>query len=97
MAVGSPDSLKKAIAQIQVGLSRDNENGAAYRYLAQAYGQSGDVGKAELATADGYYYSGDAKNATIFAMRAQKVLKAGSPDWIRAQDIISSATPKKKK
>jgi predicted Zn-dependent protease len=97
MAVGSPDSLKKAIAQIQVGLSRDNENGAAYRYLAQAYGQSGDVGKAELATADGYYYAGDPKNATIFAMRAQKMLKTGSPDWIRAQDIISASTPKKKK
>jgi predicted Zn-dependent protease len=94
MAAGEP---KKAVGQIQIGLSRDQENGAAYRYLAQAYGQLGDVGKAELATADGYFYGGDYKNATIFAMRAQKVLKTGSPDWIRAQDIISSGTPRKKK
>lgn len=97
MAVGSPDSLKKAVAEIQVGLSRDKDNGAAFRYLAQAYGQLGDVGKAELATADGYFYSGDYKNATIFAMRAQQVLKPGSPDWIRAQDIVSSGAPRKKK
>ncbi len=94
MAAGAP---KKAVAQIKLGLSRDKENGAAYRYLAQAYGQLGDVGKAELATADGYFYSGDYKNATIFAMRAQKVLKTGSPDWIKAQDIISSSKTGKKK
>jgi predicted Zn-dependent protease len=96
MAVGTPDSLKKAVAQIQLGLSRDKENGAAYRYLAQAYGQLGDIAKAQLATADGYFYSGDYKNATIFAMRAQKMLKRGGPDWVRAQDIISSSKPRKK-
>jgi len=57
----------------------------------------GDVSKAELATADGYYYSGDYRNAKIFAMRAQKSLKRGEPDWLRAQDIISSSPSGKKK
>lgn len=97
MAIGTPDALRKAIAQIEIGLSRDKENTVAYRYLAQAYGQLGQIGKAELATADGYFYSGDYQNASIFAMRAQKLLKPGEPDWVRAQDIISSGKPRKKK
>ena len=97
LAVGTPDSAKKAIAQIQIGLARDKENGIAYRYLAQAYGQLGEVAKAELASADGYYYSGDYQNAKIFAMRAQQTLKRGSPDWLKAQDIISSSPSGKKK
>ena len=89
LAQGTPDSLKKAVAQIESGLARDRENGAAYRYLAQAYGEQGDVAKAELATAEGYFYSGAFRDAKIFAMRAQKSLKRGEPAWLRAQDIIN--------
>ena len=88
MAEGTPDSLKKAVAQIQIGLERDRENSAAYRYLAQAYGEQGDVGKAELATAEAYFQGGAYRDAKIFAMRAQKNFKRGEPAWLRAQDII---------
>jgi len=89
LAQGTPDSLKKAVAQIESGLARDRENATAYRYLAQAYGEQGDVAKAELATAEGYFYSGAFRDAKIFAMRAQKSLKRGEPAWLRAQDIIN--------
>lgn len=96
IATGSPDTLKKAVAQINNGLQRDRENSTAYRYLAQAYGELGDVANAELATAEGYYYSGALKDAKIFAMRAQKNFKRGEPAWLRAQDIINSGPGKKK-
>lgn len=89
MATGSPDALKKAVVQITNGLERDRENGSGYRYLAQAYGELGDIPKAELATAEGYFYSGAYNEAKIFAMRAQKSLKRGEPGWVRAQDIIN--------
>ena len=89
MAIGTPDSLKKAVAQIEIGLERDRDNSAAYRYLAQAYGEQGEVGKAELATAEAYFQGGDYRDAKIFAMRAQKNFKRGEPAWLRAQDIIS--------
>jgi len=89
MAVGTPDSLKKAVTQISAGLERDRENLAGYRYLAQAYGELGDIAKAELATAEGYFYGGAYKDAKIFAMRAQKAMKRGEPGWLRAQDIIN--------
>lgn len=96
IATGSPETLKKAVAQINNSLQRDRENSNAYRYLAQAYGELGDVANAELATAEGYYYSGALKDAKIFAMRAQKNFKRGEPAWLRAQDIINSGPAKKK-
>ncbi|MET2827019.1 M48 family metalloprotease [Mesorhizobium shangrilense] len=95
MAIGTPDSLKKAVAQINNGLGRDKENADGYRYLAQAYGELGNVSAAELATAEGHFYSGNYKDAKIFAMRAQKTLKRGEPGWIRAQDIINYTPPGK--
>jgi predicted Zn-dependent protease len=97
MAIGTPDSLKKAVAQINNGLGRDRENAEGYRYLAQAYGELGNIPAAELATAEGHFYSGDYQNAKIFAMRSQQKLKRGEPGWIRAQDIINYAPSGKKK
>ena len=89
MAIGTPDSLRKAVAQLNNGIGRDKENADAYRYVAQAYGELGDIPTADLATAEGHYYSGDYQNAKIFAMRAQQKLKRGEPRWLRAQDIIN--------
>ena len=97
IATGKPDSIKKAVAVIKEGLSRDKENFNGYAYLAQAYGQLGEVPEAELATAEGYYYGGNYQQAKIFAMRAQQKFKRGAPGWVRAQDIINYKTPKKKK
>ncbi|MER8600828.1 M48 family metalloprotease [Mesorhizobium sp. M1339] len=97
MAIGTEDSLKKAVAQINTGLGRDRENADGYRYLAQAYGELGSIPAAELATAEGHFYSGDYKNAKIFAMRAQQSMKRGEPGWLRAQDIINYAPLGKKK
>jgi predicted Zn-dependent protease len=97
IATGKPESIKKAVAEIQEGLSRDKENFNGYVYLAQAYGQLGDVPEAELATAEGYYYGGNYQQAKIFAMRAQQKFKRGAPGWVRAQDIINYKTSKKKK
>lgn len=95
IAVGTPDSLKKAIVQIRNGLDRDRENAVGYRYLAQAYGQLGDIPEAELATAEGNFYGGKYQDAKIFAARAQTKFKPGTPGWVRAQDIINFRTPKK--
>lgn len=95
MAVGTPDSLKKAVAQLTNGLERDRENATGYRYLAQAYGELGNIPNAELATAEGYYYSGAYQDAKIFAARAQQKFKRGEPGWLRAQDIINYRPPGK--
>jgi predicted Zn-dependent protease len=89
IATGDPGSLKQAVREINEGLERDKENTMGYRLLAQAYGQLGEIPEAELATAEGHYYSGAYQDAKIFAMRAQQKMKRGSPGWVRAQDIIN--------
>lgn len=94
LAQGNPKAAKKAIQALQRSLAADPENTVAYRYLAQAYGQLGEVGQAELAAADGYYYSGNFQEAKIFAARAQRKLRQGSPEWQRAQDIINYRKPR---
>jgi predicted Zn-dependent protease len=40
-------------------------------------------------TAQAYFYEGDIKQAQIFAKRAQTKLKAGSPEWLKNDDIVN--------
>ncbi|MCP3054490.1 M48 family metalloprotease [Aurantimonas marianensis] len=87
---GDRSQMDKAVRLIQSGLQSDPVNAVAYRFLAMAYGHLGDVGRAELATAEGYWHAGSFRQAKIFATRAQQKLKSGSPAWLQAQDIIST-------
>jgi predicted Zn-dependent protease len=97
LAVGGSAPAEQAAAALKKGLDRDKENVSGYRYLAQAYGQLGQIPDADLATAEGYFYGGGYKDAKIFAARAQPALKRGSPSWLRAQDIIDFKVPGKNK
>lgn len=90
MLTGAKANMPTAIKEIKAGIASDPEFPGGYGYLAQAYGQSGDTALADLATADMNYYSGKLQQAQIFAIRAQKQLKPGAPDWLRAQDIINA-------
>jgi predicted Zn-dependent protease len=49
--------------------------------------------QAEIATAQGRFAEGNIKEAQRFAKRAIKQLPAGSPDWLRADDIIKYKQP----
>jgi predicted Zn-dependent protease len=89
LATGKPDQVRKAVSELKSGLSRAKDYAAGYRYLAQAHGQLGDIGEAELATAEGHFHSGNIRDARIFAARAQQKLAKGTPSWTRAQDIIN--------
>lgn len=93
LATGKPDLVRKAASELQTGLSREPEYANGYRYLAQAYGQIGEIAAAELATAEGYFHLGQYQDAKIFATRAQKRMKRGTPGWLRAQDIIQFKKP----
>ncbi|WP_371823930.1 M48 family metalloprotease [Phyllobacterium sp. 628] len=90
MLSGTPANLKASIKEIQAGIDRDREFPDGYGYLAQAYGQLGDGPRSDLASAEQKYYSGKIQDAQIFAIRAQRGLVTGSPDWVRAQDIINA-------
>ncbi|MFC4626201.1 M48 family metalloprotease [Daeguia caeni] len=95
MLTGKKENMQAAIKELKAGIAADPEYPVGYGFLAQAYGQLGDMARADLATADMNYYSGKLQQAKIFATRAQKQMKPGSPDWLRAQDIINARKPKK--
>ncbi|MBB5701635.1 putative Zn-dependent protease [Ochrobactrum daejeonense] len=94
MLTGSKANMPTAIKEIRAGIASDPEFPGGYGYLAQAYGQQGNMALADLATADMNYYSGKLRQAQIFAIRAQKQMKPGSPNWLRAQDIINAKKSK---
>lgn len=95
MATGKPEQLRKAVDELRAGLSRNKDYAAGYRYLAQAHGKLGNIGEAELATAEGHFHSGNIREARIFAARAQQKLAKGTPGWMQAQDIINSKQPRR--
>ena len=78
-----------ALDVILEGMRYDDRNPSGYQALAMAYGQLGDATRAELATAEMHYHSGNFPLAKQFAARAQLRLPEGGSDWQRAQDILN--------
>jgi predicted Zn-dependent protease len=85
---GDKDELKESIDLLRKSLIVD-ENGKAYRLLANAYYKQGKGPQADAMTAQAYFYEGDIKQAQIFAKRAHARLRAGSPEWLKNDDIIN--------
>jgi len=78
-----------AIRELKNATTREPESGDAFRHLAMAYGRKGDIGQAELASAQGFFNSGDLKNAQTQASRAMTKLAPGSPGYLKAEDILN--------
>ena len=94
---GDPQSLRRAVGELEVALTMDPVNPRAYRHLAMAYGRLGDTGSAELATAEENFHSGNYRQAKVFAARAKRRFPNGSPQWLRADDIHRFKVPKRRR
>lgn len=88
MATADEGRLDEIINLARKSLIQD-PNPQAYRILANAYYKQNRLPEADLATAEALFLEGDLKQAQIFAKRAQPRLKNGSPNWIRAGDIVN--------
>jgi len=88
-----PGSVKEVVALARSSLIKD-KNPQAYRLLASGYAKQGHVAEADLAIAEAHFLEGDLKQAKIFAKRSQRGLKNGSPEGLRAGDIVSYKAPK---
>jgi predicted Zn-dependent protease len=85
----NPKSADEAVALLRAAVLREPDNATAYNTLGQAYYDKGLMAQSELARAQGLFYFGAVKQAQEFAKRAQAALKPGSPDWVKADDIIN--------
>jgi predicted Zn-dependent protease len=85
--------LEEAIGLLKRAVASDPENASAYNLLGTALARKGQMPEAEIATARGRFAAGDIKEAQRFAKRAITKLPPGSPDWLRADDIIKYKQP----
>lgn len=83
-----PKAVDEAIALARKSLISD-PNPQAFRILADGLGRKGQTPEADLAIAEAHFLEGDIKKAQIFAKRAQRGLKNGSPESLRAGDIVN--------
>jgi predicted Zn-dependent protease len=76
-----------------------------YRQLAAAYARKAEgmkaagarkqyLAQAELASAEAYFYEGQLRLAKQQAKRAKAGLIDGTPNWIRADDILAFEVPR---
>lgn len=90
---GQSGSVKESVKLLKASLV-DDKNPRAYRLLATAYYNQGDRPKADAMTAQAYFFEGNVQQAQIFAKRAHRALKAGSPEWIKNEDILKYEPPR---
>jgi len=83
--------LRQAVDNLLYSVDRDAERPSVWRQLGIAYGRLGKMGKSSRALAEEAILQGRFRDAIGIAERAKKLLKRGSPDWLRAEDIISAA------
>ena len=80
--------LDEATSLLRRAVALDNTYGHAHRQLGIAFYRNGRLPQADLSTAEGHFADGNIKQAHIFAKRAVTKLREGSPEWLRAQDVI---------
>lgn len=85
---GDEQVLAESISLLRKAVISD-VNPSAHRMLANAYYKQGKQSAADAETAQAYFLEGDIKQAQIFAKRAQRQLKQGTPEWLRNDDIIN--------
>jgi predicted Zn-dependent protease len=93
VATDEPAAIDEALPILRRSVVRDGDNARAYSTLATALYKKGQRPQAEVAAAQSHFISGDFKQAQIFAKRAQMGLPPGSPEWNRAEEIVSFKPP----
>jgi predicted Zn-dependent protease len=94
--VGLEDAalLPEAVKELKAALLLEPDNSFGWFELARAYGGLGQEALANLATAESRFHAGSRGEAALFARRAKDGLKAGTPEYRQALDIIAAAQPR---
>jgi predicted Zn-dependent protease len=88
IARNDPALTKEAVGQLQKALLKEKQSVVGYRQLAIAYGRLNRIPEAQLASAEGFLFEGNADFAKVHAERAIRAFPEGSPNWVKANDII---------
>ncbi len=91
VATEDPAMRDEARRVLRLAVQRDNENPMAWYLLGTIYDREGDHARAALATAERHSLTGAPQLAVGPAQAAMNGLPQGSPDWLRAQDIVMAS------
>ncbi len=83
-----PGDTAEAKTILRQAVARDNQNPFAWYELGVVYERAGDEPRASLAMAEQANLSGEKQRALTAARHAMQGLEPGTPDWLRAQDIV---------
>ena len=91
IAKNEPGFLTKAVSNLLYSVDKDPNRPNVWRQLGIAYGRLGKKGESSQALAEEAILLGRNKEAIHIAERAKKQSKIGTPNWLRAEDIITAA------
>lgn len=91
LQTNDPALNERALDNVRQVLDKEPRNAFAWRLAAIAHGRAGETGMTALSLAEAGMARGDLKTAREQAVRAQKLLQAHTPAWLRAQDIEREA------
>jgi predicted Zn-dependent protease len=91
IATEDPANFPEAERVLRTVVQRDHENPFAWYQLGVVYDRKGDLARASLATAERYSLTNEPRLAMVSAQQAMAGIPTGTPDWIRAQDILMVA------
>ncbi|QJE72950.1 M48 family metallopeptidase [Aerophototrophica crusticola] len=87
LEVGDDRLVKEAMVNLQESARLERRSALVWRLLASAYSRSDMQPQLAYARAEEALARGDVRAAKFHADRAEQMLPAGSPEWLRAQDI----------
>jgi predicted Zn-dependent protease len=104
LGTNDPQYVDEAISTLRTALAREDSSSMGYRQLAAAFARKADaaqaegakrnyMAQAELASAEAYFYEGQLKLAKQQAKRAKDGFIDGTPNWIKADDILAFEVP----
>ncbi len=91
LETNDPALIDPALENLEVILQHEPNNAFAWRLTAIGHGRKGDKAETSLALAEAALARGEYGEAVGFAKRAEGLLDAGSPGWLRSQDIANEA------
>lgn len=89
--LGETALADEAMTHLIVALAFEPDNAYGWYQRSRVHDLRGETAMAQYATAEMRYNSGSMRDAALFAQRAKSQLDRGSPEWMRANDIIFAA------
>jgi predicted Zn-dependent protease len=93
---GDAKALPVAISELKIADKAEPRNPSVHRFLATAYGRQGKEAVAKVELAEEAVLSDRPKAGRRMAAEAMRLLPAGSPDWLRAQDLLAASLSRQK-